>query len=172
LSRYFTAICMILELLLRLVIVPQWRACLLRMLGSQVGRNVRIYEIRLFNLSDGFRNLVIEDNVHVGTGCLFDLKGLLTIRRGTTISPGVTVITHNDPGQYHDSPICSEFEPGAKGVEIGPDCWIGTNSTILAGSQIGGKTVIGAGSLVRGHMEGKAIYAGVPARKVRDLMIG
>lgn len=47
---------MFLELGLRAVIHPQWRARLLRLFGANIGQNVRIYEVRFLNLSQGFKH--------------------------------------------------------------------------------------------------------------------
>ncbi len=83
---------MLLELGLRVVIHPTLRAKLLALCGATVGKNVRIYEIQLFNLSNGFKNLKIADDVHIGTGCRFDLEGEIHLGRGVTLSPGVTIL--------------------------------------------------------------------------------
>lgn len=54
------------------------------------------------------------------------------------------------------------------GVEIGDDCWIGANTTILPGCRrIGIGAVIGAGSIVTHDVADFAIVMGVPARQVR-----
>jgi acetyltransferase-like isoleucine patch superfamily enzyme len=48
------------------------------------------------------------------------------------------------------------------------DVWIGYGSTVMGGITIGEGSIIGAGSLVTKDVEPYSIYAGVPARKVRD----
>jgi galactoside O-acetyltransferase len=160
---------MLLELVLRIVIHPSLRAYLLRLCGAKVGRNVRIYEIQLFNLEEGFKNLSIQDDVHIGMGCRIDLEGTVMIERGTTLSPGITLLTHADPGSQHHSPICNEFKPFIAGVKIGSYCWIGSNTTILPGTQIHDKTVVGACSLVKGTLQSCSLYYGIPAKKIRVL---
>src|SRR5512139_2036129 len=66
---------MLLEMGMRVVVNPYLRARLLALCGATVGHNVRIYEMQFLNLDGGFRNLSIEDDVHIGMGCRFDLKG-------------------------------------------------------------------------------------------------
>ena len=171
LARLKKAFFMLMELFMRLAINPFLRASLLRLCGANIGRNVRIYEIQLLNLDDGFKNLCVGNNVHIGMGCRIDLKGGVNIGHGSTISPGVTILTHADPGEYQRSPICNLYSPFVSGVMIGEHCWVGANTTILAGSKIGDKVVIGACSLVKGELESSCLYYGVPASKMKELVV-
>ena len=54
-------------------------------------------------------------------------------------------------------------------IEINDGCWIGANSTILHGTVIEKGCVIAAGSVVKGRCRQDALYAGVPAKVIRDL---
>ena len=60
LTRARHGLFLVMERLLTWAINPYWRAGLLRMMGAEVGKNVRVYEARFFNLQEGFRNLHIE----------------------------------------------------------------------------------------------------------------
>lgn len=59
-----------------------------------------------------------------------------------------------------------------KGVDlittIGHDVWIGYGSTIMQGVNIGNGAIIAAGSIVTKDVEPYSIYAGNPARKLRN----
>ena len=57
------------------------------------------------------------------------------------------------------------------GVTIGNHVWIGANAIILPGVKITGEyVVIGAGAIVtRNITEGYCVYAGNPARKIKEL---
>ncbi|HMO12755.1 MAG TPA: acyltransferase [Pirellulaceae bacterium] len=57
----------------------------------------------------------------------------------------------------------------SKPVSIGNNVWIGANVTILKGVSIGENSVIGAMSLVTGDVPPNSIFAGNPAKKIRDL---
>ncbi|MFN3904429.1 acyltransferase [Rehaibacterium terrae] len=159
----------LLEMLLRLCVAPRLRSNLLRLFGAKVGKNVRVYECRFINLENGFKNLHLADDVHVGADCLFDLKGPVRIGRGTTLSPRVTIISHSDPGSSHGSPIVAQYPCEAHGVTIGDFCWIGTSATILSGAIIGSGTVVGAAALVRGDLQANSLYVGVPARRIKSI---
>lgn len=158
---------LIAELALRACVLPRLRARLLHILGARVGRNVRVYECRFINLEHGFSNLRLGDDVHVGSGCLFDLEGPIFVGRGTSLSPRVCLISHSNPGSAHGSPLVDRYPVEAHGIEIGEYCWVGACATLLSGTSIGSRTVIGAMALVKGKLEASALYAGVPARLVR-----
>ncbi|MCH4158857.1 MAG: acyltransferase [Bifidobacterium minimum] len=54
-------------------------------------------------------------------------------------------------------------------VVIGDNVFIGQKCLILKGAEIGDNSIVGAGSVVSGKLEGNAVYAGVPARKLMSL---
>jgi chloramphenicol O-acetyltransferase type B len=51
---------------------------------------------------------------------------------------------------------------------IEDDVWIGYGCTILSGITIGTGSIIAAGSIVTKNVKPYSIYAGVPARKIKD----
>lgn len=54
-------------------------------------------------------------------------------------------------------------------IVIDDGCWIGTNSSILPGVKIGKGCIIAAASVVNKDCEPNGLYAGVPARRIRDI---
>lgn len=55
-----------------------------------------------------------------------------------------------------------------KDIIIGSDVWIGYGVQILSGVTIGDGAVIGAGAVVTKDCEPYGVYAGVPARKIKE----
>lgn len=55
-----------------------------------------------------------------------------------------------------------------KDVRIGDHVWVARDVTIGKGARIGDNAVIGQGAYVTGEVEANAVYAGVPARKLRS----
>jgi len=53
-------------------------------------------------------------------------------------------------------------------VVIEDDCWIASNSVILAGVTIGKGSVVAAGSVVTHDVPPFSIVAGVPARLIKN----
>lgn len=53
-------------------------------------------------------------------------------------------------------------------TKIGNDVWVGYGSIIIQGVQINDGAIIAAGSVVTSNVEAYSIYAGVPAKKIRN----
>ena len=74
---------------------------------------------------------------------------------------------------FHPLVAAERAVPGAPGasaeVVIGRSVFIGARCIILKGTVIGDNSVIGAGSVVVGCIPANELWAGVPARKIRQL---
>lgn len=163
--------CLIIEKLLRWCVHPYLRAFLLKLLGADIGRNVRIYEITLFNLTRGFKNLVIEDDAHIGPGTMLDLSDKIIIKKGAVLSPRTLILTHSDPGSRHKSPLREIYPPKTLPVEIGAYSWIGASTVILCGTKIGNYSVVGAGSLVNADIPANTLACGSPAKIIKESIL-
>jgi len=101
-------------------------------------------------------------------GCYFSNAngGRIVIGKGTYIAPNVGIITTN-----HD-PAEPDRHLKPRDVIIGRKCWLGMNSVILPGVELGDHTVVAAGSVVgRSFPKGHVVLVGVPAR-VRQALEG
>lgn len=99
-------------------------------------------------------------------GCYFQGIGSITIGRGTYIAPNVGLITANHALENPD-----EHLP-PKPVVLGEKCWIGMNSVILPGVELGPHTVVGAGSVVtKSFPKGYCVIAGNPAKFIKEINI-
>jgi maltose O-acetyltransferase len=58
-----------------------------------------------------------------------------------------------------------------KGITIDDGCWIGARATILPGVHVYSGCVIAAGAVVVSDCEKNGLYAGVPARRVKELVV-
>jgi maltose O-acetyltransferase len=56
-----------------------------------------------------------------------------------------------------------------KGIVIGDGCWLASRVVVLPGVTIGDGCVIAAGSVVTRDCAPNGVYAGAPARRIRDL---
>ncbi len=89
----------------------------------------------------------------------------ITIGRDCLISGG-TDITVSDMHPIFDLETDERINPAAS-VHLGEHCWIGQNSLILKGAQIGDGCVIGAHSVVTGSIANNCLAVGSPAKVVR-----
>ena len=112
-------------------------------------------------------NIHIGKNVFINSGCKFQDQGGIFIDDGALIGHNVVIATLN-----HDMNPTKRASMIAQPIHIGKNVWIGSNATILAGVSIGNGAVIGAGSVVTKDVPENAVYAGVPAKKIKDISDG
>ena len=110
----------------------------------------------------------IGDNVWIGPFCLIDGTGGLTIGNFCDISAGVKIFTHDTIKRALSGGKCKiEYAP----VSIGNCCFIGTDTVILKGVEIGNHCLVAANSLVNKSFPDKSIIAGIPAKKIGRVAI-
>ena len=147
-----------------------------------LGRNVILHGFTT-NISVG-KDTSIYDN------CIFYISGSdakLSIGKHCTFSFGVLVACHHDIeigdqvmiGEYssirdtthtYSNPKVPMIKAGdiSQKVKIGSDVWIGRGCIIMPGSVIENGVVVGANSVVAGHLEPNKIYGGNPAKLIKS----
>lgn len=110
--------------------------------------------------------LKIEDNCHIGNGCIIDMTDNITIEQNVSIGTFCTIYTHNH--NYMDMTV-SAWEGGIlpAPVYIKEGAWIGSNVTILPGVVIGRHSVVAAGAVVTKNIPDFSVYGGVPAKQLK-----
>jgi len=170
-NRIRHGIYLLIERLLTWCVHPGLRARLLSLFGARIGRNVRVYDARFFNLENGFTNLQIEDDCYIGPGCMLDLKQRISLGCGSVISTRTIILTHLDVGSKHGAPLLKLYPVELLPVHIGPGCFVGAGSIILAGAKLGRNSMVAAGSVVKGEHPPGRLLAGSPAVSKRELDI-
>lgn len=100
-------------------------------------------------------------------------KVSVKIGSNVSIAPNVTFITNSAPNNGKEIvKLNYVYQNLIKDMMIivEDEVWIGANVTILPGVKIGRCSVIGAGSVVLNDIEPYSVYAGVPAKKIRELV--
>jgi acetyltransferase-like isoleucine patch superfamily enzyme len=97
-------------------------------------------------------------------GCYIQGINKIYIGDNTIIAPGVKIISAN-----HDLFDFSEHIKSIEPIIIGRNCWLGANSIILPGVQLGNHVIVGAGSVVTKSFFDNTIIAGNPAKEIRKL---
>ena len=119
-----------------------------------------------------FRGVNFEEinTVWIGIGTLLDNKNPsdIYIGKNVTISNRVSIYTHSEPPKTLSKFGFNYFE---KPIYIHSNVYVGANTTILPGVKIKSNSIIGAGSVVTKDVPSNCIFAGNPARKIKDLEI-
>ena len=142
------------------------RAGFLKKAGMHVGKNVRIRNKCFF---DKVRNIELKDGCFVNRGCQFHTgpaNGKITIGENVRLAMNVTMVCVSH--KIGDSNMRAG-ETEYLDINIGKGCWICANVLILPGVTIGEGTVVAAGAVVTSDLEPDCLYAGVPARKIKQL---
>ena len=140
----------------------------------QFGKNVTVVEpVNLYECRIGDNCFIgpfveIQRNVSIGNDCRIQSHSLICelveIGNDCFISHGVMFI--ND--SFSNGGPAKRKQELWKKTKIGNHVSIGTNATILP-VHICDHVVIGAGSVVTKNIEEPGIYAGNPARKLRNI---
>lgn len=109
-------------------------------------------------------------NIHIGDNTFINydvwIEDNVTIGKNCNIAYKVTFCTSNheigDSSRRAGNSTIGE-------ILIGDGTWIGANSIILPGVTIGKGCIIGAGSVVTKDCESNKLYAGNPAKIIREL---
>jgi len=143
----------------RLLPIPALKAWVLRQFGARVGRGAYI--------KPGVRvkfpwYLDIGDYCWIGEDVWIDNLCMVTIGSHVCISQGAYLCTGN-----HDwkSPNMKLFR---RPIELRDGCWVGARATLSPGTTLGIGAIVTLGSIASGEIPAYEIWAGNPARYVRD----
>ncbi|PRY64660.1 succinyltransferase-like protein [Glaciihabitans tibetensis] len=108
----------------------------------------------------------IGENVFVNSFCYFDAAESISVGDGTRIGDHVRLVTSTHslggPDQRAGAGISSP-------ISIGRGVWLGSSVVVLPGVTIGDGCVIAAGAVVTRSTAQNGLYAGVPAKRIKDL---
>ena len=134
-----------------------------KLTGTQVDKSFRCFPPFY---TDCGKNIKIGKNVFINACCRFQDQGGIEIGAGSLIGHNTTIATLN-----HDFNPDKRANLHPSPVKIGKNVWIGSDSTILPGVEIGDGAVIGAGSVVTKNVPANSIAVGSPARVIKQIEI-
>jgi len=134
-----------------------------KLTGTQVDKSFRCFPPFY---TDCGKNIKIGKNVFINACCRFQDQGGIEIGDGSLIGHNTTIATLN-----HDFNPDKRANLHPSPVKIGKNVWIGSDSTILPGVEIGDGAVIGAGSVVTKNVPANSIAVGSPARVIKQIEI-
>ena len=145
-------------------LVPNWmRWKLFRKVGVRVERSRISPHVFVW---EGASDLSIGANTFINSNVSLFAVGGIEIGRDVHIGPSVTMVTGTHlagTAERRAGPV--EHRP----IRVGDGTWIGAGATVLPGVTIGTGCVIAAGAVVASDCLANGLYAGVPARRLRDL---
>ena len=138
---------------------------------------IRLYQ-RLFINSDRYLKYLRSRGVTIGEDVIIHSPNdthidvtdphLVSIGNHVNMTGPVTILTHD----YSWSVIKGKYGEifgNEKPVTIGNNVFIGWGATILCGTTIEDNVIIGAHSVVSGHIKGDSVWGGVPAKRLCSL---
>ncbi len=135
----------------------------------QLGDNIRIDD---FTVIIATGPLVIGSFVSIPNFCFLGSKHGMEFGDFATLAPGAMIFTSSD--DYHGDKLTNvtvppEYTGGNRGpVHIGRHVILGAQTVVLPNVTIGEGCAVGACSLVNASLEAWGVYAGVPARRLKD----
>jgi acetyltransferase-like isoleucine patch superfamily enzyme len=109
---------------------------------------------------------VMGKRVNIATGCFLhaDEAGL-TLGDDVLIDPNCTIVAAGYRFDRLGVPLREQGFFG-KGIRIGHRVWLGANSVVLDGADIGDDVIVSAGSVVSGTVASRSILQGNPPKVI------
>lgn len=118
-------------------------------------------KVSVYGNSERIAKLHIGDSVSIGNRTELHVGEFVSIGDGTLISWDCCIMDRD----YHK--LNSETERTSP-IRIGKHCWIGCNSLIMKGVDIGDGAVVAAGSVVTKDVPPGALVGGNPAKIIKE----
>lgn len=119
----------------------------------------------IYDSAHVFGAVTVGANTWIGPFTILDGSGGLAIGSNCSISAGVQLYSH-DTVEWARSGGSAPYEYAP--TRIGDNCYIGPNTVVAKGVEIGNGAVIGANSLVLDDIPARATAVGSPARIRQD----
>lgn len=148
-----------------------------------IGKTVRVRYPELVEIGDNViiddfsyvsTALVIDSHVHISAGAKIIGGRDATVRFGSfsTLAPNVVLAAGSDDyiAGIATPLVPKEYKGGSVigSITIGRHCIVGAGTVILPGVTLHEGAAVGALSLVKGDLEPWTLYAGVPARPLKQ----
>ena len=136
-----------------------YRSC-----GVQVGAGTRICSSVVF----GTPNVSIGRDSWIGPGTRIMMPAGTTLVIGDKVDIAMEVLI---VGGSHDVAGAGRRAGRATrgDIIVGSGAWVCARSVVFHGVEVGSGAIVAAGSVVKGSVAANCVYAGNPARKLREL---
>jgi acetyltransferase-like isoleucine patch superfamily enzyme len=156
---------------------PRLLMRLLRHYGATIGAGTTLKgALRFDNVwedehsSGDFSHLVIGRNCYVGEGVYFDLADVVVLEDDVVVSAEAAFITHSDVNR--SAALARTFPRGCAPIVVRRGSWLGFRAVLAHGVTVEPESVVAAGAVVTREVTVRGVFAGIPARRVRELDTG
>ena len=142
-----------------------FRYCIIKSKSKTCGDNVYIGKnVTLKKIG----SLELESNISIHNNCYIDASGGILIKDDVSIAHSSTIMSSSHT--WADKSIPIKYNPqNYSKVIINSNVWIGCGVRILDGVEIKENVIIGAGAVCTKPISAEGIYAGMPAKKIKDI---
>jgi maltose O-acetyltransferase len=141
---------------------PQRRARRLRAAGLDVAPGALVHAGCWFFGAE----VAIADGAWIAHRCYFDSRARIDIGEQCYLGMEVMLCTSGHrigPAERRAGDFLAEP------ITVGDGAWVGARALVLPGVTVGAGSVVAAGAVVTADCEPGGLYAGVPARRVKEL---
>lgn len=139
--------------------------CRFKPRSIKTGRRLKVLQNCIFEFNT-------TANIQIGHDCVFSYGSVLALQGNFTMGNNVMV------GEYtsirdgsHDYRVddipMTQSKDLVKDITIGNNVWLGRGCIIMPGTVIEDGVVVGANSVVKGHLLQNGIYAGAPVKYIK-----
>lgn len=148
---------------------------ILSLIPGKIGNYTReiFYRLTLKKVGENFRidfgSYIVYPDIEIGNKVVIEEHCVISrckINDYVVIAANVSIMSgkNHHPIDELDKRFIEHYFD-LKGIEIGENVWIGTNSVIM--NDVPKNSVVAAGSVLTKKFEGESILGGVPARLIR-----
>lgn len=141
------------------------RFILVKKLAKQCGSNVGIKQ---YVIIENIENISFGSNISIHPFCYLDGTGGIEIGDDTSIAHSSSIMSTNHT--WGNMMVSIKYNPIVlHKVSIASGVWIGCGCRLLAGVNVGERSIIAAGAVVTKDVEPNTIVGGVPAKLIKRM---
>lgn len=132
----------------------------------RIGKNFKMRDGAKIRVRKG-GTCIIANNCSINCNNMIACHERIEIGDDVQLSPNVQIYDHDHDFRTEGGVKAGKYKTGA--VKIGNNVWIGANTVILRGTELGDNCVVGAGSIVKGKYEAGSVIIQKREDEVRKL---